>query len=159
MPSGGLDQHLQCHFCRCLESMSVVRRRSCAGLALLQLEATDTPRAPRKHDDSWRRRGRLVLLRARHERAAAASRRSRWRPTALCSKRDEHDLLMGDTAAEIVRFAAEKGADLIVMGSHGHSGLLRVLMGSVAEQVVRSSPVPVLTLKPDSRELVDAATS
>lgn len=59
----------------------------------------------------------------------------------------EHDLLLGDPAEEIVEFAKRKDADLIVLGTHGNTGLLRVLMGSVAEGVVRSSPVPVLTLK------------
>ena len=59
----------------------------------------------------------------------------------------EHDLLLGDPATKIVDFAKEKEADLIVMGTHGSSGMVRLLMGSVAENVVRRSPVPVLTLK------------
>lgn len=67
-------------------------------------------------------------------------------PTAT-EVRFEHDLLVGNPAEKIVEFAKEKGADLIVMGTHGHTGVVRVLMGSVAEGVVRRSPVPVLTLK------------
>ncbi len=43
--------------------------------------------------------------------------------------------------------AREAGADLIVMGTHGRSGLRRMVLGSVAEQVVRSAHCPVLTLK------------
>jgi len=59
----------------------------------------------------------------------------------------EHDLLIGNPAEKIVEFAERKGADLIVMGTHGNTGIVRVLMGSVAEGVVRRSPIPVLTLK------------
>ena len=47
---------------------------------------------------------------------------------------------------EIITQAQELGADLIVMGTHGRSGLDHVLFGSTAEKVVRKSPVPVLTV-------------
>jgi nucleotide-binding universal stress UspA family protein len=59
------------------------------------------------------------------------------------------DYLLADgvAAEEIVRTAEDRGCDLIVMGTHGRSGLGRLLMGSVAEQVVRKAPCPVLTLK------------
>jgi nucleotide-binding universal stress UspA family protein len=46
----------------------------------------------------------------------------------------------------ILHFAREVPADLVVMGTHGRTGLGRVLMGSVAEQVVRKAPCPVLTV-------------
>jgi nucleotide-binding universal stress UspA family protein len=60
----------------------------------------------------------------------------------------EHHLSMGDPAAMIVYLAAHKGCDLIVMGTYGRSGLGHLILGSVAEQVVRSAPCPVLTVKP-----------
>jgi len=53
----------------------------------------------------------------------------------------------GDPVSEILRVARETGADLIVMGTHGRTGLSRLLMGSVAELVVRRSSCPVLTVK------------
>jgi nucleotide-binding universal stress UspA family protein len=53
----------------------------------------------------------------------------------------------GDPATEILRVASEIGAGLIVMGTHGRGGLQHVLMGSVAEQVVRKAKCPVLTLR------------
>jgi nucleotide-binding universal stress UspA family protein len=53
----------------------------------------------------------------------------------------------GDTAAEIVRLARALRADLIVMGTHGRTGLGRLLLGSVAEAVLRRAPCPVLTLR------------
>jgi nucleotide-binding universal stress UspA family protein len=59
----------------------------------------------------------------------------------------EHRLAGGDAAAEVVRAAREAGSDLIVMGTHGRSGLKHLLMGSVAERVVRQAPCPVLTVK------------
>ena len=62
----------------------------------------------------------------------------------------------GSPAVEIVRAAQEMGVDLIVMSTHGRSGLSHILLGSVAEKVVRLSKVPVLTVKPEEmRELID----
>lgn len=48
---------------------------------------------------------------------------------------------------EIIKKAAELSADLIVMGTHGRTGLDHVLFGSTAEKVVRKSPVPVMTVR------------
>jgi nucleotide-binding universal stress UspA family protein len=59
----------------------------------------------------------------------------------------EHQLAEGDTAREILEVAREHGAGLIVMGTHGRTGLGRLLLGSVAEQVLRQSSCPVLTVK------------
>ncbi len=66
----------------------------------------------------------------------------------------EHHLVVGDPATEIVRLAEEQGADMIVMGTHGRTGLSRLLMGSVAEAVVRRANCPVMTYKqpPQSEE-------
>jgi nucleotide-binding universal stress UspA family protein len=58
-----------------------------------------------------------------------------------------HVLLEGDPAAEIVRYAQDAGMDLIVMGTHGRTGLERLLMGSVAEKVMRESPCSVMVVK------------
>jgi len=58
-----------------------------------------------------------------------------------------HRLEEGDTVAEIMRVAEEVNCDLIVVGTHGRSGLGRLLIGSVAEQVMRKAPCPVLALK------------
>src|SRR5262245_30448983 len=55
---------------------------------------------------------------------------------------------------EIIQFAQEQDVDLIVMGTHGHSGLAHVLMGSVAEKVVRKAPCPVLTVRHPEHEFV-----
>jgi nucleotide-binding universal stress UspA family protein len=59
----------------------------------------------------------------------------------------EHRLLTGHPAEEIVRFADEADCELIVMGTHGRTGFKRLLMGSVAEAVVRRARCAVLTFK------------
>jgi len=55
--------------------------------------------------------------------------------------------LDGSPAREIIRYADRSDVDLIVMGTHGRGGIDRLLLGSVAERVVRSSTVPVLTVR------------
>ena len=61
-------------------------------------------------------------------------------------------ILIGRPFVEIVRCARAEKVDLIVTGTHGRSGLSHVLMGSVAEKVVRKSPCPVLTVRhPDHK--------
>ncbi len=57
-------------------------------------------------------------------------------------------LEIGDARDEIDRVAGAISADLIVMGTHGRRGLRRILLGSVAESVVRTAPCPVLTIRP-----------
>jgi nucleotide-binding universal stress UspA family protein len=56
----------------------------------------------------------------------------------------------GPPADTIVRIAEERGVDLIVMGTHGRTGLQHMLLGSVAEKVVRTAPCPVLTVRHES---------
>jgi nucleotide-binding universal stress UspA family protein len=60
----------------------------------------------------------------------------------------EHHLVHGAPAEAITEFAESVDADLIVIGTHGRTGLNRMLMGSVAEAVVRHANRPVLTFKP-----------
>ena len=65
------------------------------------------------------------------------------------------DVRFGDPAQEIVQESSEIQADLIVMSTHGRTGLRHVLLGSVAEKVVRYSKCPVLTMKPEEvREFI-----
>ncbi|WP_299982915.1 universal stress protein [Desulfobacula sp.] len=62
------------------------------------------------------------------------------------------ELGFGDPFTEIMRYAKSKKNDVIVMGTHGRIGLKHFLMGSVAEKVVRYSPIPVVTVKHKSYE-------
>ena len=64
------------------------------------------------------------------------------------------EVRVGAAFMEIIDYAREKDIDLIVIGTHGRSGLMHVLMGSVAERIVRKSPCPVLTVKPEGHQFV-----
>jgi nucleotide-binding universal stress UspA family protein len=57
---------------------------------------------------------------------------------------------VGEPAGEILDYAVEQRADVLVLGTHGRTGLEHALMGSVAERVVRRSKIPVLTVHPAS---------
>lgn len=67
----------------------------------------------------------------------------------------ESHVRVGVAAAGIVEFAEERGSDMVVVGSHGRTGMERIFLGSVAEGVVRQAPCPVLTVKPTGRKLTD----
>src|SRR5262249_27158268 len=76
----------------------------------------------------------------------------------------EHRLVEGFAAEGILNAAKEAKADIIVMGTHGRTGFNRLLMGSVAEEVLRKATCPVLTVKPpshaaDEKDAEDAAES
>jgi universal stress protein A len=58
-----------------------------------------------------------------------------------------------DVAASITRYALEKEIGLIVMATHGRSGLVRLWLGIIVEKVLRSAPCPVLALRPTAKEL------
>ncbi len=58
------------------------------------------------------------------------------------------DVVSGHPAVEIVKYAQENDIDLIITATHGRKGLEHAIFGSVAENVVRSSPVPVLSVNP-----------
>ena len=73
--------------------------------------------------------------------------RFQWPASPDVSIEIEHRVAEGDSDAEILRLAGSLPADLIVIGTHGRTGLDRLLMGSVAEQVIRRSNCPVLVVK------------
>jgi nucleotide-binding universal stress UspA family protein len=76
---------------------------------------------------------------AERDLAAAASRLKDARVTT--------EVLFGTPAKCIVTAAGTNQADLIVMGTHGHGAVMHLLMGNVAERVVRTAPCPVLTVR------------
>ena len=63
-------------------------------------------------------------------------------------------LAEGTPFVEIVRLAREEGADLIITGTHGRGAVAHMLLGSVAERVVRKAPCPVLTVRQGEHEFV-----
>jgi len=76
--------------------------------------------------------------------------KARMRQSVPATFKGEVECLVEDgSAAEAIRMAAQwRRCDLIVLGTHGRSGLGRLLLGSVAEAVMRTAPCPVLTIKP-----------
>jgi nucleotide-binding universal stress UspA family protein len=63
----------------------------------------------------------------------------------------EGAVVTGYAAEEILNYAKENQVDMIVMGTHGRKGIDRILFGSVAEKVVQTSAVPVLTIRPSAK--------
>ncbi len=64
----------------------------------------------------------------------------------------DYKIVVGYAAEEIIALADEENADLIVMGTHGRTGIDRMLFGSVAEKVVKNASVPVLTVRPQEED-------
>lgn len=60
----------------------------------------------------------------------------------------------GHPFVEVVRYAKENEIDLIIMGTHGRGAIAHMLLGSVAEKVVRKAPCPVLTVRDEEHEFV-----
>ena len=71
----------------------------------------------------------------------------------------ETEIAEGSPAKEIIRTAERQGCDLIVMGTHGRGGLDRLLLGSVAEKVVRGARIPVTTVRIDESNTETEAVS
>ncbi|HSR56541.1 MAG TPA: universal stress protein [Candidatus Binataceae bacterium] len=98
--------------------------------------------------------GQPVML----EPISGAEHDARERLTQLGAKRldgkipYEVEVITGDPAVEIMVAAAEHQADLIVMATHGRTGLSHFFLGSVAERVVRESTVPVLTVRAEGEK-------
>ena len=85
---------------------------------------------------------------------AQARRRLTESVTAASASRAVVATRIGSPYSEIVRYAAQHRIDLIVLGTHGRGPLSHMLLGSVAERVVRTAPCPVLTVRHPQREFV-----
>jgi len=121
-----------------LQYASILAREANALLTLVHVEET-LPEYPA--DIAGYGMGVVAIERKRSDDLLASVRPSIERV------RFERRVLKGDPAHEILRFAEQENVDLIVMGTHGRSGLSRLLMGSVAETVLRRAKCPVLTVR------------
>jgi nucleotide-binding universal stress UspA family protein len=75
-------------------------------------------------------------------------------PQWSAGRRVVQAVVEGSPKAEIIRYARTHDIDLIVLGTHGRSGLAHVIIGSVAESVVRTAPCPVLTVRPEGHQFI-----
>lgn len=73
--------------------------------------------------------------------------------------RGDRVITEGQAAEEIINAVAEHNIDLVVMGTQARTGVDRVILGSVAESVVRQSPVPVMTVTPDASAKLEMPTN
>ena len=84
---------------------------------------------------------------------SASREMEKWAAEAATKAKDVEQLVVrGVPFVEIIRTAKEKSADLIVIGTHGRTGIDHMLFGSTAEKVVRKSGCPVLTVRTAGRE-------
>ena len=60
----------------------------------------------------------------------------------------EITVVAGDASEEILNYIEEHQIDLVIMGTHGRKGMDKIIFGSVAERVVKTSPVPVMVVNP-----------
>ena len=72
--------------------------------------------------------------------------------------RYEVDVAMGDPGIEVLQGAKRLRADLIVMATHGRKGVRRLILGSVAEHVIREAPCPVLAVRPQEARAMSLRT-
>jgi universal stress protein A len=95
---------------------------------------------------------------AEHERHMQSAARVSLADAIDAEWRNQHRVvdavLLGRDFVEIVRYARQNDIDLIVLGTHGRTGLSHVLLGSVAEKIVRKAPCPVLTVRMGEHEFV-----
>ncbi len=96
-----------------------------------------------------------LITYARESKAAAEKSLAEALPSGWSSGRPPVSaILEGSPIKEIIHYAREQAIDLIVMSTHGRSGLAHVLVGSVAENIVRHAPCPVLTVRPSGHQFV-----
>jgi nucleotide-binding universal stress UspA family protein len=98
----------------------------------------------------------LALPQYIHEsRAAAETSLARvLDPQWSAGRKVVRSVVEGPPKVEIVRYARTHEIDLIVLATHGRSGLTHVIIGSVAESVARTAPCPVLTVRPEGHQFV-----
>jgi nucleotide-binding universal stress UspA family protein len=88
---------------------------------------------------------------------AARRLKERLRPSDVTELRATAESIIGTPAGSVVEYAAGHDVDLIVMGTHGRGGMAHLLMGSVAERVVRTAPCPVLTVRETRKTVATVA--
>ncbi len=130
------------HARRAVEVATDLARRYDASLSIIHVQQLVQYTAPDVFPStSWEQLG-SVLLKVSKEQLEQAQQHA----MTLSNTPITADLLHGSPVLEITRYARDGGFDLIVMGTHGRTGIARAVVGSVAERVVRTAPCAVLTV-------------
>jgi universal stress protein A len=140
-------------FSDCSAAAAGAARRLAAvfGARLTVLHVLDEPAAL---DPMFRGEVPLELLRGRMEQYAREGMEAFVAAHLQGTENLETRFASGVPYREIIREARETGADLIVIGTHGRTGVEHVIFGSTAEKVVRMSPCPVLTIRQGGKQYV-----
>jgi nucleotide-binding universal stress UspA family protein len=121
------------------------------GARLIVLHVLDEPAAL---DPMFRGEVPLEMLRGRMEQYAREAMEAFVATGLRGMENVETRIASGVPYREILREARETGADLIVIGTHGRTGVEHVIFGSTAEKVVRMAPCPVLTIREGGKEFI-----
>jgi nucleotide-binding universal stress UspA family protein len=129
---------------RALRAAAALAKRLEGSLTVLHVHdvpsvaLTDVPAVPPA--------SRAALERDRQE-ARAILEAARAEAEAIAPGRVSAELLHGDPAWEVVKYGADHDCDVIVVGTHGRTGVRRLMMGSVAERILRDATCPVLAVR------------
>ena len=137
--------------CSAEAALAARRLAECFGSRLIVLHVLDEPAAL---DPMFRGEVPLELLRGRMEQYASEGMEAFLKAHFDGLAGVEARTASGVPYREIVREARECGAGLIVIGTHGRTGVERVIFGSTAEKVVRMAPCPVLSVREGGKEFV-----
>jgi nucleotide-binding universal stress UspA family protein len=129
------------HSLDALEVAAQIARANDGEVTLLHVVPMDEPIGGRMYDDDFK-------LQAEKD----ATRLAELALQALKGVRYSVVTEIGDPATAIIDTAKNRAADVIVMGTHGRKALMRVLMGSVAEQVLREAPCPVIAVRTEKKD-------
>jgi universal stress protein A len=124
------------HSLSALEVAAQLARQNDGEVTLLHVVPMDEPIGGKMYDDDFR-------LQAEKD----AARLAELAPPVLKGVRYSIVTEIGDPATAILDTARSKAVDAIVMGTHGRKALMRILMGSVAEEVLRDAPCPVIAVR------------
>lgn len=102
--------------------------------------------------EGGREHAETMLSRIEHHTASRMAELSRRKGTPFAFRKLYSHFRLGSAAEQIVQLAADLDADLVVVGTHGLSGLKRLVLGSVAERVVRMARCPVWIIRPKDHE-------
>jgi nucleotide-binding universal stress UspA family protein len=129
------------HSLDALEVAAQIARQSDGEVTLLHVVPMDEPIGGHMYDDDFK-------LQAEKD----ATRLAELASQVLKDVRYSVLIEIGDPATAIIDTARHRAAGVIVMGTHGRKALMRVLMGSVAEQVLREAPCPVIAVRTEKKD-------